>query len=58
MDRQMYFRGWGVLDYLEPTKYFEGPWHYVGSAEGEDNLSYDIVILDGHGWMDVRYTNV
>lgn len=53
----MYFKEYGDLDWLEPTDYYKEPWKYLCSAEGEDELPYDIVIKGDYP-CEIRYTNI
>lgn len=52
----MYFEDYGELDWLEPEEYFAGNWKYRGTAEGDDEEQYDIV-MSGDS-MEFRYTIV
>lgn len=39
----MYFSEYGNLLFLEPKQYFDEPWKYICTVEGEDGRDYDIV---------------
>lgn len=38
-----YFRDYGLLNWIEPTQYYEDPWSYVGIGQDENDEEWDIV---------------
>lgn len=50
---KLYFADYGMLDWLEPRKYYNENWTYVGYSYGTDGAEYTLVRNDE---MEMRYT--
>lgn len=40
---EKYFRDYGLLNWIEPTRYYAEPWSYVGIEQDENDEEWDIV---------------
>ena len=57
VDKKMYFKEYGHLDWLNAKDYYAKPWKYLCTAQGEDGEFYDIVVDDDYP-CELRFTTI
>lgn len=57
LPESMYFRYYGVLEWLEPDQFYAEPWKCLDFVEGDDQQMYEIV-TKGDCPCEFRYTIV
>lgn len=50
---KIYFSDYGMLEWLDPRRYYNEDWTYVGYSFGSDGCEYTLV---RNSEMEMRYT--